>query len=118
MQVKLFEIRDRGTFIPAMAVHLIINETGEVGDAEYFLLRRSGYNQTQILNSHAEPYIVLSKLDGVVAHYDPFNWDSTTMRDAHRYMVDNWRELKSGDVIDVEFIRGDTQTPKVSERLN
>lgn len=118
MQVKLFEIRDRGTFIPVMAIHLIIDEIGEVGDAEFFLLRRAGYNQVQILNSMAEPYIILSKLDGVKAHYDPFEWDSTTMRDAHRYMVDNWRELTSGDVLDVEFIRGDSQVPKKSERFN
>ena len=118
MEVKLFEIRDRGTFIPVMAVRLIVNEMGDAGEVEFFLLRRAGYSKDQILISQAEPYIILCKLDGIEAQYDPFAWPNRrTMGTVHRHIIDLWQELKSGDVIDVEFLLGETQTPKKSERL-
>ncbi len=117
MEVKLFEIRDRGTFIPVMATRLIVNELGEMGEAELWLLRRAGYNESQVLISVAEPYIILCKLDGVEAQYDSFSWpNQRTMGNTHRHIIELWSELKSGDVIDVEFILGETQTPKESER--
>lgn len=118
MEVKLFEIRDRGTFIPVMATRLII--TGDVvqHDAEIYLLRRAGYAKEQILFRYAEPYVILTKLDGVEAQYDPFSWPNRrTMGTAHRHIIDLWSELRSGDVIDIEFILGETQTAKKSERL-
>ena len=39
------------------------------------------------------------------------------MGSAHRHIELNWDTLNSGDVIDVEFIRGEVDAPKVSERL-
>lgn len=111
MIVKLFEIRDRATFIPVLAVRLDYKT-----EAERFLLRRAGYNPIQIQPSYeGEPYVLLSKLDGVRATYDPYAWDSGTMCEAHTYILANWRELETGAVIDVEFIRGDTTEPKKSE---
>jgi hypothetical protein len=34
----------------------------------------------------------------------------------HHWLLDHWGEIKSGDVVDVEFILGETATLKVSER--
>lgn len=113
---KLFEIRDAATFIPVIATRLIVNETGSLGEQELWLLRRAGYDETQVTVSAAEPYIILCKLDGVDARYDPFDWNSRTMKTAHLDIRDNWDELTSGDVIDVEFIKGESLTPKKSER--
>lgn len=118
MEVKLFEIRDAATFMPVMATRLIVNETGHMGEVELWLLRRAGYNETQVLVSAAEPYIILCKLDGVEAEYDPFAWSNRrTLGSAHRHIIDLWDELKSGDLIDIEYILGETQKPKESERI-
>lgn len=43
-------------------------------------------------------------------------WTSA-MGNAHNWIIDHWQELKDGDVVDVQFILGETKEPKVSERL-
>ena len=50
--------------------------------------------------------------------YDPYNWvrDTRTKRTAHSHIERNWADLRDGDVIDVEFILGETAIKKVSER--
>lgn len=125
MDVKLFEIRDRATFIPVMAIALI-----ERNAAENYLLRRAGYAAEQIANAAdpvdgrvfedgCERYVILCKLDGVEAQYDVFEWPgkSRTMPAAHQHIIEKWSTLTSGDVIDVQVILGETTEPKVSERL-
>lgn len=120
MDVKLIEIRDRATFIPAIAVRLR-NRTPR----EFYLLRRAGYSKEQIggreevagmLADGLEPYIVLSRLDGSMkANYDPYEWSDRTMQNAHKWLIENWGIVVTGDVLDVEFILGETQQPKESE---
>ena len=114
MEIKLLEIRDRATFIPAMAIHLR-NRT----PSEFFLLRRAGYSAEQIggREEDVEPYIILCTLTGTEANYDPFEWrNQRTMGTAHRYIIEHWKELESGQVVDVEFVLGETTTPKMSEQ--
>lgn len=36
---------------------------------------------------------------------------------AHGWIIDHWQELKSGDVIDVQFILDETKAPKISKRI-
>ena len=64
MIVKLIEIRDRATFIPAMTI-LLRNRD----EAEFWLLRRAGYSAEAIGGraGDVEPYVLLVKLDGVEA---------------------------------------------------
>ncbi len=112
MDIKLFEIRDRATFIPAMAVRLTWRD-----DQERWLLRRASYAAEQIApHSELEPYVLLTELDGGKSKYDPYGWDTRTMRFAHQHMLEKWNLLCSGDVIDVEFILGETLAKKRSER--
>ena len=105
MEVKTFEIRDEATFIPVLATCLA-NPTL----AEKFLLGRTGFN---------EPFgrfVILTRLAAVDrTQYDPHSWGGRTMPVAHQYIVDNWNELRSGQVVDVEFILGETKEPKRSE---
>ena len=128
MKVKTFEVRDRGTFIPVMGILMVPTtnwpagtkeqetESEGVEEAERYLLRRAGY-------AFDHPFVVLCRMEcsGVDrnATYDPFSWGASdrTFHVAHTYIVDNWEKLKSGDVIDVEFILGDTFEPKKSERI-
>jgi hypothetical protein len=87
-------------------------------EADAYLLRRCGYGQRE-----DSPRLVL--MAGIQSSpekstYDPHDWgrDGTRTRlVAHEYIEKNWDSLKSGDVIDVEFILGETATAKTSERF-
>ena len=120
MIVKAIEIRDRGTFIAALAIKMVpsIGETAMDSDdysAERYLLRRAGYD-------FVNPCVVLCRMEasGVNrnATYDPFAWgvDNRTYQIAHRYIIEHFDNLENGAVVDVEFILGETKEPKKSER--
>jgi hypothetical protein len=102
MEQKWIEIRDRGTFIPALALRF-------TGDA-HWLARRAGFGE------HT-PYVVLINLVKMEAQYDAFAWTyARTMRCAHAWLNEHWDEQADGGVLDVEFILGERGTPKASER--
>lgn len=67
------------------------------------------------------PLVIMTKLDAKnePANYSPYGWllGSRTFPVAHSFIENNWDELKDGDVIDVEFILGETAEKKVSERI-
>lgn len=105
-RVKFFEVRDRHTFIPAIAIDCSL--TGDAS-ADY-LLRRAGYGWPRC--------ILLTGLQGGrPAHYDPHDWPNRTMGIAHQFIADHWDALEDSAVIDVEFIMGETDQPKTSERV-
>lgn len=125
MTAKIIEIRDSGTFIPALAVRL-----GSANERERYLLARSGFGRT--MEDQSE-YIVLCKINGgepCAAHIDPFSWGQNprTMFVAHMYLLNRHHELKSpvekheyfdalpqGVVVDIEYILGLRDTPKEPE---
>lgn len=121
MQTKILEIRDSATFIPVLCVDMNAPQIEEArrasllgaeNDAERYYLRRCGYP------NDGEPNILLTRLDGNgQATNDPYAWGGRTYPVAHQYIIDHWRELKSGDVVDVEFILGERAGPKFSERF-
>lgn len=96
--MKYFEIRDSATCIPAFAFPV----EGDCG-----LTRRAGYRSRCIMLG----YLV----GGKPANYDCFEWDNRTMQVAHEHIEDNWDSLVGGEVIDVEFILGETSVKKESE---
>jgi hypothetical protein len=105
MEVKLFEVRDRATFIPVLAIRLSADR-----GVDRWLLARAGYGRSP------ENYVLLSRLRGGEINYDTYEWGDRTMATAHRFISENWQSLESGDVVDVEFILGETQKRKTSER--
>jgi hypothetical protein len=120
MQAKALEIRDDGTFIPALAVDMNpsapngpYSPNAEILRAQQYLLRRCGYA------CDGRPNILVTHLDGngSPATNDPYHWGGRTWPVAHDYIIKNWDRLKDGDVVDVEFILGETKAPKVSERM-
>ena len=99
MTAKLLEIRDDGTFIPALAM--------QVSGADGYLMRRAGFES---------PMIYLIALATERCHYDPWAWGDCTMHTAHQYIERAWDTLHDGDVVDVEFVLGETPTPKRREQ--
>jgi hypothetical protein len=115
METKLIEVRDRGTFIPCIAVKL-----SSLDVAEHFLMRRAGYAAEQITPSplnDTEPYILFSSLlGGRPLEYDAYAWGNRTMTSAHLHLIQHWDEITTGAVVDAEFILGESTQPKRSER--
>jgi hypothetical protein len=111
VKVKLIEVRDKGTFIPMMAVQLQPEK-----EADRFLLARAGFGRT---SSAQREYITLVRINGGtgLSTCDPHDWNdgTRTLMVAHNYIIENWEKIDSGDVVDVEFILGETKMPKESE---
>lgn len=101
MTTKLFEIRDRATFISAMAI--------QVSGADGYLMRRAGFES---------PMVYLVALATERCCYDPYNWGNRTMNAAHLFIAEHFDELHDGAVVDVEFILGESSAPKVSEQVS
>lgn len=128
MVSKIIEIRDSGTFIPALAIRL-----GSPEERERYLLARSGFGRTFETQSE---YIVLCKINGgepCDCHIDPFAWGQNprTMFVAHMYLLNRQQELNNaidkhdgfdslpqGALIDVEYILGIRSQPKESEAFH
>lgn len=111
MITKTFEIRDRGTFVPVLAIKL---EPGNAADR--YLLARAGYCLTP---EEQAQYVQLVRIEGGngSSTCDPYDWGggARTLRIAHQYIIEHFDALDSGVVVDVEFILGETEAPKVSE---
>lgn len=110
METKLFEVRDRGTFMPVICIKL---QPGN--EADRYLLAIAGYGLTQKKQSE---YILYGKVAGgnfmcSVTEHD-YGFRSGPI--SHQHIQKHWDELTSGDVIDVEFILGETEAPKISQR--
>ena len=117
MEVKLFEVRDRATFIPCFGILMSPSDENFIGarsdrsEEERYLLQRAGFG-------FDNPLVMFGRLEGGGCQYDPYGWPSSsrTIHVAHVHIANHWNELSSGDVIDVEYILGETTEPKRSER--
>lgn len=109
MTIKLLEIRDSATFIPVAAFRP--DPYQAQSEAGAYLLQRAGFvPRTDCI------FVIRLATGG--AEYDEYNWaGSRTMCVAHGYIRINFNSLKDGDVVDVEFILGETKEVKISERL-
>lgn len=108
MKSIIVEIRDRATLIPAMATKLSTLSTETIEESR--LIERAGFGQTGM--------VLLTKLNSGHCNWDPYKWTDSmarTMFEAHKYITEHYDELSSGDVIDVEYILGESEVPKVSE---
>ena len=113
MEIKMFEIRDRGTYIPVIA----IRPTPTCED-ECYMLARAGYGREP---QDMAGYILVARISGGEGRItcDPYEWGggARTMQVAHDHIQKHYDELETGAVVDVEFIMGETAAPKVSERI-
>ena len=107
MEIKWLEIRDQATMIPAFA--FTTAQFYEPNDTA--LIRHAGFQ----IGAH---HLIVGRFHESDMNYDPFEWRESgnrTMFEAHIWLTDHWAEVKSGDVIDVEFILCETERPKASD---
>jgi hypothetical protein len=58
--------------------------------------------------------------DGARATNKAYEWGESVRRTfgvAHNYIIKHWHDLHDGDVVDVEWILGETKQKKISERV-
>jgi hypothetical protein len=102
--MKYLEIRDRGTYVGAYAFKINPKNIPSIK-----IVRRAGFGPQK-------PYIMLGRLDSNLCTYSPYEHNSPrTMKVAHLYIIREWDSIKSGDIIDIEFILGETDKPKESD---
>lgn len=114
--VKLIEVRDEGTTMPVIAI-----QPNPLTDAEVWAYGRTGYG---LEASDMRQYVLVAPLhagSGLLT-CDPYKHPGApqvrTLFIAHKYIKKHWAELASGDVVDVQFILGETEAPKVTDRLH
>jgi hypothetical protein len=117
MKTKVLEIRDSATCMPVLCVELI-------GDnrAEELILWRSGWQprsgqDARIGGDYHGRILLVSLADVTRSSYDPYGWPENprTLPLAHRHITKLWATLNDGDVIDVQFLEGETASPKLAE---
>jgi len=102
-EVKFFQVRDRGTNISVMCVRFYATALDGLPGV---IARRVGWG--------SEPGTFYLKLSGTdnVGCSEWTHWSDRTNRAAHAYISREWMGLKSGDVVDVEFILEESEAPK------
>ncbi len=108
MIVKTLEVRDSMTCISVVAI-----KPGPRNEAERHLWARCGFGTDAAAQSR---YVLVAKLSGNrgMLTSDPYAQRSTdrTMREAHLYIREHFDELANGAVVDIEYILGESATPK------
>jgi len=108
MESFMIEIRDRGTFVPALVTRI---DPANIYQA--FLCECAGIQS-------APRTIVLTVFAAfqhrlVCSNIDCEEWCDRTFRVAHKYVEENFDFVRENPVVDVEFVNGETLAPKVSE---
>lgn len=102
-KIKMVEIRDRETFIPSLII-LMMPENEE----EMYLMKQAGYGFTNpciMLIPIQSPWYSARSSDEYVMK------NGRTLSVAHKYIENNFHDLKNYQVIDVEFILGEVEQP-------
>lgn len=108
MEVKTFEVRDAGTFIPCIAIRL-----NPATEKDRYLIGRAGYGQSA---EDQREYVIFGRLQAESEfQHDPFAWGHRTMKNAHEQVKLQFDVLESGAVVDVQYWLGETSAPKKSE---
>lgn len=107
MTCKTVEIRDRGTFVPALAVRLDPSD-----ERDRWLLGRAGFGATP---DAQREYVLLINLE-TDAPYDAYrHGPARTLGVAHQHLIEHFDAVENGAVVDVEFLLGERAEPKHSE---
>lgn len=104
MEAKLFELRDKGTCIPLLCIKPGVN----ADPFEAKVAWRYGYKDSYAV-------IVMHMATPERCKVDPYEWGDRTFHVAHLHIEVNWEKLKTGDLIDVRVLLGETDTPATPE---
>lgn len=117
IETKLLEIRDHGTFVPALAIRVehesaidLLNRDATVGAIRANqLIARGGFFKAS--------GIYLMRLSDARAQCDPYEWggNDRTHKAVHLYLEQNWPFVHDGDLLDARVILGEQAMPAETE---
>ena len=108
IEIKFVEVRDKGTFIPCMALRVQLAGSPSETPTDYLMWRAGG---------GYSPVVYFGSLHGGRPfNHDCYAWRDRTYSVAHQWIEKNWGSLVDGQVVDVEYILRETPEPKISER--
>jgi hypothetical protein len=99
---KVFEVRDRATCIPVLAIKMVAHNP-----IEHTFLWSKGYP----LGLDCIPSVIMMRLDDQRGSSDPYWWKDRTHQVAHNYIYDNFDNIPNGGVVDVRVILGEEKEP-------
>jgi len=121
MLSKVFEIVDHGTFIVVLATRLDGKPAFELHDDPALSLvdytrNVDDYDRVKrLLARQAWPpetgHIIVTTLTNLKTDYMPETWGSNTLSLAHRHIIENWDDLRTGELIDCRVLRGEQTEP-------
>ncbi len=100
--IKMVEIRDRATCIPAWAIKMLPDSTDQA-----FLMKQTGYG-------FSHPCIMLISIEAPwhsARSWDEWRDSARTMTTAHKYIEENFNDIKDCQVVDVQFLLGEVDKP-------
>ena len=106
---KFFEIRDEATTLP-----LMVTKLEPINSDEDWLIKRA-------MGSQPYPLFLVTFMSKGVSEFDVYDWGNVgarTVKTAHEFIESHWHELNTGDIIDVQVILGEKETPKKSDNPN
>lgn len=105
IETKLLEIRDHGTFIPAIAIRV---ENGGTESRQDQLIGRAGFR--------VSPGVYLMRMVDARAQCDPYEWgNDRTHKAVHDWLYNFWHDVQDGGLVDVRVILGETTEAVGSE---
>lgn len=113
MKTKILEIVDRATFLVVLATKMVPeskDKTYKEYERELKLLRKLGFSDFK-----DQPLVLMNLVNSNKSCYMPYQWNDRTLQAAHKYIQDNFDEIEQNDVIDVEYILGETNQIKTTE---
>lgn len=111
-ETKVFEIRDFATFMVGVATKLDTADKDDPDNNEGYLLARVGFKKGMLYP------VVLYIPTFKEAQCDPNAWsDRRTVPNAHKYIMEHWDELETGDLVDVRVALEEENEPCESERI-
>lgn len=100
IESKIFEIRDKGTYIPILAVLMESNDP-----AENYHLKRFSWSHIYVFKiANGEPVF-------------KWEWEGRRISVIYPHITKHWYELQSGSVIDIQVLLGETTEPATSEMI-
>lgn len=104
MASKYFEVRDCGTLIPVIATQL---------DHHNPIVRRAGFNAG--FGPSSQMHVIVTALASLKTYHAQGYIEGRTMSVAAHHIAAKWNDLTCGQVVDVEFILGESNAPKTSD---
>ena len=104
--IKFLEVRDKATFIPVIAVLVVVED-----ERSFQLMRAVGWSPIDC----SDGLVMVSRIVNGEGKMTSYDWPNRTMSTAHGYIADTFHGLQNGDVIDVEFILGETTEKKTPQ---